>query len=498
MLSYLELHKRSLSFILVTCLFYVSFGYDLIREDTSKLIGLAAACFFFTYKIIQWEGENFRLLFAAGLIFRILLFGATPFLSQDFYRYIWDGQLLISGINPYLYTPNELIDSLKDQMPNAPLLFEKMGDLSQKHYSNYPPISQFIQALAAYIGQGSITAAAVVFKVIIIAADVAVFFFSRRLMQLLKLPKQNAFWYFLNPLVILELSGNLHLEGVMIAFFLAGVYWLIKADDLLKENADINDIGSTKKHIAIERTTTLNKITSKKNTRTYLFVALLIAVSIMTKLIPILLYPFLIIPLGFKKWLQLGLYILLFCGLLLLPLLGEGFFEYYLQTIGLWFNNFEFNASVYNIVKSISKSLGNSGYKTILSYGKWLPFLIISWAIIVLIWQKSLFKNTAVTIRVQYSIAFYAMLFMLSGYLFLATTVHPWYLIFGLILSLFTPYRYFIYWTAAVFISYATYAQPDFKENLWIIAIEYLGVFTLMIYEIVKIKTSQVISVKNV
>ncbi len=87
---------------------------------------------------------------------------------------------------------------------------------------------------------------------------------------------------------------------------------------------------------------------------------------------------------------------------------------------------------------------------------------------------------------------------MLSGYLFLATTVHPWYLIFGLVLSLFTPYRYFIYWTAAVFISYATYAHPDFKENLWLIAIEYLGVFTLMIYEIVRIKTSKIIYVKNV
>jgi len=534
MLSNLELHKRSLSFILVTCLFYVSFGYDLLREDTPKLIGLAVACFFFTHKIIQWEGENFKLLFVTGLVFRVLLFGATPILSQDFYRYIWDGQLLISGINPYLFTPNELIDTLKDQMPSAPFLYEKMGDMSQKHYSNYPPTSQFIYALAAYIGKGSVTASIVVFKVIITVADVAVLFFSRWLMQHLKIPKKNAFWYFLNPLVILELSGNLHLEGVMIAFFLAGICWLIKAANLLKEVADINDLDSSMNLLAIERTTALNKITSKKNTSTYLLAALLLALSIMTKLIPILFYPFLLIPLGFKKWLQLGLCILLFCGLLLWPLLGEGFFEYYLQTIGLWFSNFEFNASIYNIVKNISKTLGNSGYKTILSYGKWLPFLIISWAIIVLIWQiflfkkektnwLSLIKNTLTLIYkkpfkvffikptklfllnpgtknslIAYYYSLYAMLFMLSGYLFLATTIHPWYLIFGLVLSLFTPYRYFIYWTAAVFLSYATYAHPDFKENLWLIAIEYLGVFTLMIYEIVKIKTSKIIYVKNV
>lgn len=294
-------------------------------------------------------------------------------------------------------------------------------------------------------------------------------------MQQLGLPKWKAFWYFLNPLVVLELTGNLHLEGIMIAFFLAGICVLLLAQQNLQ------------KGILNYNTPWLRD----------LVMALCISLAIMTKLIPILFYPFLLRIIGLKRWFISGLYMVLFSALLLWPLLGTGFFSHYIQTIGLWFNNFEFNASLYNLIKSISQLAGHSAYRTILTYGKILPFLIVGCAIGVWVWQ---YRKTKVLKdqKQQIKWALTAMLLMYTGHLFLATTVHPWYLIFGLLLSLFTPYRYFIVWSLCVFLSYVTYAHPDFKENLWVLGFEYLCVFAVLLYEIVRINPSDYFSVKNV
>ena len=44
-----------------------------------------------------------------------------------------------------------------------------------------------------------------------------------------KLPKKRILWYVLNPLVILELYANLHLEGLMLGLFLLGIYGFFKS-----------------------------------------------------------------------------------------------------------------------------------------------------------------------------------------------------------------------------------------------------------------------------
>jgi hypothetical protein len=49
-----------------------------------------------------------------------------------------------------------------------------------------------------------------------------------------------------------------------------------------------------------------------------------------------------------------------------------------------------------------------------------------------------------------------------------------------------------------VFLSYVTYSDPNFKENLGVIALEYLIVLGFLFYEIVKIKRLKNESVKNV
>jgi general stress protein CsbA len=60
--------------------------------------------------------------------------------------------------------------------------------------------------------------------------------------------------------------------------------------------------------------------------------------------------------------------------------------------------------------------------------------------------------------------------------------VHPWYIATPLLLSVFTKFRFPLVWSLLIMLSYSAYANAEFQENYWLIAIEYIvviGVFLL-------------------
>jgi hypothetical protein len=76
------------------------------------------------------------------------------------------------------------------------------------------------------------------------------------------------------------------------------------------------------------------------------------------------------------------------------------------------------------------------------------------------------------------------MLLGVSVYSFLSTTVHPWYIATPLLLSVFTRYRFAIIWSFMVILSYFAYNDAVFRENLWLVALEYIVVIGMFTYEI--------------
>ncbi|MGY8885502.1 MAG: glycosyltransferase 87 family protein, partial [Flavobacteriales bacterium] len=327
MLDYIKSNRIALLIAVLGTALYLGFAYDLVRSDFIKLISLYGALFFLTYKIIQLYKGNFWLLASIGIAFRLAFIAAIPNLSQDFYRFLWDGRMLIQGINPYLFTPDYLLNdptaTLKFSMPQAQELFNGMGNLNASHFSNYPPINQLFFAIAGLFAGKSILGSLVILRVIMIVADLGILYLGTKLLEKLSLPVSNIFWYFLNPFVIIELTGNLHFEGVMLFFVIWSLYLLHRGR--------------------------------------WFWAALLLAVSVGVKLIPLLFLPLFFQYFRQEKSLGQGFWLFTkFClvvlGVVLVvfaPFLSNEFILNFINTVNLWFQNFEFNASIYNIVKWI-------------------------------------------------------------------------------------------------------------------------------------------------
>jgi len=442
-ITYLQLHKLPLLLSVFMFAFYFTFAFQLERTDFIRLVTLFIGLFILCYKLIQFEKWNFKFLLIIGVLSRFVFLPSTPNLSQDFYRFIWDGELVSKFINPYLETPNTIIEHTKFTIANAQELFKGMGALSANNYSNYPPLNQILFGLASLIGGGTIIGNVIALRLIIIFADVGILYFGRKLLKQLNLSPHLIFWYFLNPLVIIELTGNLHFEGVMLFFFIWSFYLLSK-----------------------------NK---------WQLSAVLLACSISIKLVPIIFLPLFLKFFGFKKSISFYL-ILLFASLaLFLPFYTSEFIANYSKTIGLWFSNFEFNASIYNVVKQIAINFKAKPWELIKTYGKTTPYITILMVLVIsFLRQNKDIKGL-----------FSSMLFILTAYYLMSSVVHPWYIIFLVLLGIYTRYRYALVWSALIILSYYAYSQIDFKENLCLLAIEYCTLVAVALYEIIVLRNKK-------
>ena len=407
--------------------------------------------FYGAWRIIEFTKFNFWIWALLGITARVLFLPAIPNLSQDFYRFLWDGRLLVLGINPYVFTPEQLSNGLLkateltslEAISNAQMLIQGMGSLNASHYSNYPPINQLCFALVALFAKNSILGSVIGLRILIIGADIGILYFGKKLLERLKMPVKNIFWYFLNPFIIIELSGNLHFEAVMLFFVIWSLYLLDK--------------------------------------KRWVLAAITLGISITVKLLPLLFLPLFykyLAPEGFfskgfwkmKKfyWVTLATTALCFA-----PFISKTFISNFSATIGLWFQSFEFNASVYYIIRWIG--FQTIGWNIIATVGLILPIVVFICVVLLSLLRKYNTTQNLIT----------GMLLAVSIYFLLATTVHPWYIATPVLLSVFTKYKFALLWSFMICFSYAAYTATGFNENLLLVALEYSVVICVAIWELV-------------
>jgi uncharacterized membrane protein len=250
----------------------------------------------------------------------------------------------------------------------------------------------------------------------------------------LKLNPSIILIYALNPLVIIELTGNLHFEAVMIFFLLLAVYLLMNEKLLLS--------------------------------------AVSIGLAIGTKLIPLIFLPLLIKRLGTGRSIRYYLVTGITTILVFIPFINEEAIPNYFSSLSLYFRVFEFNASVYYLVRWIYFQTYNDTLINITLV--LLPAMTFLAVIIISIRQKS---------DSQQSIFVY-MLVCLTVYFIFTNNVHPWNLTTLVVLSVFTGYRFVIVWSLGIVLTYSAYRTFPYSENLWLVAVEYCLALGTMAWEI--------------
>jgi len=418
----------------LSAILYFLFAYHIHRSDFTNVFVIYAALFLLFLGIYQPKKNNFLILASVGILFRIIFIVAIPNLSQDFYRFIWDGRMLLNGFNPYLFTPESFIQNGELPINQAQELYKGMGQLNGSNFTNYPPINQLCFVLANLFSSNSILGSVIVMRIQIILADIGILYFGKKLLEQLHLPVSTIFLYFLNPFIIIELTGNLHFESVMLFFLVWSLYLL---------------------HAGKWKTA-----------------AVVLACSIAVKLIPLLFLPLFYQQFKLKQLIIFYGIILTTVVLLYLPFFNATFITNYTQSVGLWFKTFEFNASFYYLARAIGYQI--SGYNQIAVIGKIIPLLVISIILIITFFRENKTSIQLIT----------AMLFSLSIYFFLSTTVHPWYVASLVLLSIFTKFRFALVWSFIIILSYHAYANNVFNENLRVVGLAYTLLFLFIFWEI--------------
>ena len=431
--------------IVLSAIGYVWILYYLPRTNFNVFISIIVLLFGLYFLIVKSASKYFNIKYLLGIavVLRLLLLFAVPNLSDDFYRFVWDGRLIVAGKNPYLYLPNEF--------PENPI-FAYLN--SPNYYTVYPPFNQFIFGLASWFFPENLLGNIVLLRIIIVLADVGV------IVLLYQLKKEKVLLYAFNPLIIIELTGNLHFEGLMIFWFLFAIYFFVRGKKQVSE-------------------------------RDKLWAMICFTLSVATKLIPLIFLPLIIKKIGFKNGLWLSFLSGFLFVLLWLPFFDREIISNFFSSIDLYFQSFQFNACVYYIIREIGFLI--LGFDVVWWVGGILGFSALS-IILNLSWGKfwwkqdnfsNLLKNEGEEMTEKMLETFYVTaLLIVTTYYFFATTVHPWYIVTVFTLSLLTPYRFGIVWSGMVILSYFAYRQVPVNESLYLIAIEYSVVIGTMLYEL--------------
>lgn len=378
--------------------------------------------------------RDWWILFSVGLGFRLIFLFATPALSDDFYRFTWDGELSRSGYSPFAFVPEEFKAHVSevDQDKYEALLtvnskaFPK-GMNSKKYFSVYPAVNQWIFYTVTFGGspnQGNL----ILLRIWMLIAEVVSFFLLRALLK-----KQNressvaVYWW--HPFVILELVGNLHFEGIAIAFILGTLYYAHK--------------------------------------NRWLYTALMAALAIMTKLTPIFLLGALFQQFDWKRWLLTSAVAVLLAAILFRTVVNFETLTNFGQSTDLFFNLFAFNSATYYGLVEIAKEYHwHEPRETVAGV---LPYF-------------SLILGAAVVFLQKRSMEWTLML-LFTIYFFFSPIVHPWYITVLIPLAVLTRTVYPLVWSVLIFGTYVSYGETYAIPERWIY-FEYVVVLVLLVIDL--------------
>src|SRR6266581_7860218 len=215
--KYLSPVIANLSVTVIGCLLIVLYRVGLQSRDGADILWFIKVAFVQSifYLVAVWlilrartSPSTLVLTLILATLFRLSILFAPPYLSDDIYRYVWDGRVQAAGINPYRYIPSdEALKNLRDEE-----IYPKINHRDSAQ-TIYPPVAEMIYFLTTRVSE-SVTwmkTTMVLFEALGIWAIV-------QLLASFDLPRQRLLIYAWHPLTVWEFAGSGHLDAIAIAF----------------------------------------------------------------------------------------------------------------------------------------------------------------------------------------------------------------------------------------------------------------------------------------
>jgi SAM-dependent methyltransferase len=351
-----------------------------------------------------WIGRP-GILLGGAVLLRILFLLPETDLSDDLFRYAWDGWIRQHGHLPFAAPPDAPVFEPLRESPRGASLFQGMN--SPAYISVYPPLSQVVFLWGGLLHEhfGWPAAARGIrasFTLLELGGIVAL---HRVLRNRPGGPAALAL-YAWNPLALVAIAGSGHSEGGLVL----GIGLLVLGIAILAPASPASGAGASRGAALAWTGWTL---------------------AVLSKGIPLLLGPLLLRTLALRVGLRRALFLAFpaafLATLLALPFLRPGDLTRVASSTRLYVELFEFNAGLFALVR----------HGWIHLPGTWPPAELASWlrggAMAGAVW-------IGLRHRAETPAAFAAgAVLVLSLYLVTATTVHPWYLLWVLPFLALTP-----------------------------------------------------------
>ncbi|MBW1895307.1 MAG: glycosyltransferase, partial [Deltaproteobacteria bacterium] len=161
----------------------------------------------------EWSvRDQFIFILCTAILCRFFFLGFPA--SYDVNRYVWEGYLVNQDINPYLHAPSDPV--LK------PFVTDIWHNINHKDASAcYPPMVILFFSVLSGISQSPLF-----FKSVIILFDIAVIPLLALMMRFRKIDLKYLIIYALNPLILVFIAGEGHLDAIHVFFICLSLYML--------------------------------------------------------------------------------------------------------------------------------------------------------------------------------------------------------------------------------------------------------------------------------
>ncbi|MDQ2783401.1 MAG: glycosyltransferase 87 family protein [Chloroflexota bacterium] len=175
------------------------------------LYALAAAWVIWRKPPVRW---TLALIFLIALCARLTFIPQTPTVSDDVYRYVWDGHIQAAGINPYRYAPNDpAVARFRDRAIYPGINRKPVPTI-------YPPVAQGVFRLIYALHPNSVAWTKLALSLLDLATAVVLVILLVRA----GIRPERVLLYAWHPLLILEVGHSGHID-VVAALFIALALW---------------------------------------------------------------------------------------------------------------------------------------------------------------------------------------------------------------------------------------------------------------------------------